>query len=1522
MALKPTTLSVTELDPQQIASRVVDQVDQSTKYRTTDPTQEREFTARKKPAPIYSPHDIDEAPDEAPNQGIEYPAIWKQKASLTPTQLVIAHKLMGHMSSSTPLSAPDLYRAYKHSPQTPASVFLKYSVHRINHLDDYGDPRKAHDLDKQFLGLVQRGKAEDKNGHVSVSDLHGWTRRHAARIIPEILAIRDKHQKHILRGIGLNVRSINGQPHVALTRGLESDFMSDEHPLSSHADKPETGFGLCMHHSWVPVRDLWYSFDLGTKYSTGNMGPEDEYLISNTLPRYQATPNDVTMGRIKPYTLDSGVGVPESEYAYDSDTDQQLAAKVNALPADTSSALDGLLNQIYQLPNAGAAVYEAVKKKLPNFHHIKSDYYCYKWYPREEIMRDYGNVVDIARAEPLQNPNLTSQDLDKLSRAVLNPSLLRPESHPDPERAKRDVILEWMRHPSMTSHVLERTWKNTPSSNPLRSRLLESPLATPVMLQEVTDQIDDDKDNDHAVTSLLGVVRNPHHTEKHGQVAYDWAVRHGLFDDTAIVGGLHAIVTAAKLPIQTVRQMADKQDTFAGRQVLKRYVSFNPRAAPNIAQLAVEGKVSREHLNSRLTSLRKLESELQMPYLRMLLDGDVANIKKLKANVSGRDAYDVAINSSLTPESIRLLSHYPIKSVRNALFHNKSVLPEQIKEAFPKELPFPQPPTLLAPLPSTGDPIADEIAAAYYSRKAYEDQRNKKHLIKPLPPDLAKSDVDMWRAQVREWLADQEVKGYYLVVDQEHATNIVRDQAIEPQFTDRLLEGEAIFAHRASPVFIGNWHLTAHPDDVLVYFETSSQPQQQGDEYYWTARIPIENARIVDVATPLAKFQTPLMFPGLGISDDRRETKIIQTPTERKGVARAAAAQAVRENQVGDVSFDPQVNIKIANRAYGRYRKLVTEGSSPEGVTFEGVAGVGHPGFGIKKQDRERIPGAGSGQSAISIAVVPAQDNAGDKGVPATVVHENLHRIFSRVQHRHGTSARNTLATNLLYALPQDTREAISEHMLYQRTDLPPGPGWDEEALTMLGSYLNDPKARRSFHDKQQHSPEQEQQFSEKMKRAYKTLHAISGTVHEGWLHRLRPWLHKGQGEVPAHQLIDVDLGKSDSIGFILSDEKVFGAGEESAANMLLGHNKHHDVAVAAAMFLVGRSRLPDDDAFRTAMRVYDGDYESAALFSVGLTNSTENLRALRAAIELGEFDKTLSKSEYPTTRIGSVGAGTVDAQDTANQVARGVTAGLVRALHLRGKHSAGATAVRDPQTGGVWLLKPAANKPSPAKGIREDPSSQSEREAAFWHCAQVMGLERYMPRCDLLVVDGHKVAAIKLLGDRWHGLSERDKAVANRAVEILTPYLQRGDVHRFAIMDWVLGQVDRHGQNILTTNHAIALIDEGSTFAAAGFNPGCDTKSFVPYYLRVFAPSGFSTKNPDDRARGLPVLEHEVDAQVRQWVKNIDPATLLETMSRYGIGAVAQKAVLSRLDALQHATVSSISSYVNQLWCGVHSHD
>jgi hypothetical protein len=235
-----------------------------------------------------------------------------------------------------------------------------------------------------------------------------------------------------------------------------------------------------------------------------------------------------------------------------------------------------------------------------------------------------------------------------------------------------------------------------------------------------------------------------------------------------------------------------------------------------------------------------------------------------------------------------------------------------------------------------------------------------------------------------------------------------------------------------------------------------------------------------------------------------------------------------------------------------------------------------------------------------------------------------------------------------------------------------------------------------------------------------------------------------------------------------------------------------------------------------------------------------------------------------------------------------------------------------------VYLLKPGtdkADKVSPAAGESEQPAPHARREAAFYAIAKSWGIYD-IPETHLLKLDHKEYACIKMLPSDWIGVSRartQDKTIPRK---ILKPYLDTGVIYKWATLDYVLGQSDRHGNNLMTgAEGKIALIDHGTTFAGPSFNPAHDQYSFVPYYLRVWGPEkGWSKLSPEERFKTLPRLPEKLDDELADWINTLNEHDLSAICFAYGINPTS---CLERLHKLKSTIPvrNSACLALNALW-------
>lgn len=347
----------------------------------------------------------------------------------------------------------------------------------------------------------------------------------------------------------------------------------------------------------------------------------------------------------------------------------------------------------------------------------------------------------------------------------------------------------------------------------------------------------------------------------------------------------------------------------------------------------------------------------------------------------------------------------------------------------------------------------------------------------------------------------------------------------------------------------------------------------------------------------------------------------------------------------------------------------------------------------------------------------------------------------------------------------------------------------------------------------------------------------------------------------------------------------------------------------ACALFAVSPE---SDDAeilkLRSAMLLSDGDIYSAVLFAVGIEDTPENRSAIRATQDMMPLVKSEGPPVPPDAEVTPLSS---TAFDVAEDVARHLEG--ARPAHLDGRHSRGSFFVDTPSA--TWFLKPGSGRQSPIMGMTDDPVPASAREAAFWAVAVDWGLSEDLTRAEWIRIGDHPYAAIKFLPpSKYFSLIDQMDDEHARTFAALESYRQRGRLWQWGVLDYVLGNGDRHGHNMMISKDGeIKLIDHGSAFAGRHFDPAIDVDSFTPYYLRYSAPKdvNFTTLRPRDKLLYMPDLPTSVQGRLRGWLGSLDPERLKHTLGRFGLNPTP---VLGRLEKTK-AAGSDLAGYLNRLW-------
>jgi hypothetical protein len=1658
-----------------------------------------------------------------------------------------------------------LYRSYKHTPHSPPSMLLKYLVHRINKIRDYDDVPTGDQLDKGFLDLHQYGKAREKNGHVTVADLHHWLRLNP-HLVEQVARHAIATQNAVKRGVGLNLKLINGHDHVAMVRELNSALMNHEHGLSSFSDTDQyNNYGDFKHHVWVPLKDLYYSYDLGPQAaSSEEFGPEDEYLFTHAADRYEAKHDDVHplahYGRRSHYFtgIDPEATDNNKDYIFDDAPDVRLADLI-------AHSNIGAAETMLQHPNAGPLSWHAAKEPMGARLQYRIDF---KACPREDALN---GIWQNNKLVGLRNPNLTEADLTSFLNAKL-PQKLGPQ--------------DWV-------------------------YFVENPKVSGAMLKQVFDNFYERDDGlaKHAVANLMEHVTGDRLAPEDFTKALEqgileprqiqYALYHNPSLQTGATGKLafdHLWGTAAASSqymanihvnpdwiYEKMQQWPDNQTWYAPYSA-----SLDPYFKHN-QYVTKEDLVKLSDPNLPASAHRAL---LEAPYLPApVMDGLAAKYATRMDDVGVAMRSDIANHPSISLGATKILLP---TSAMYMLAHNEAVPPEWMAEGLPADL----------------KPMIDEVLKGNISFKSLpvdsitlvgnktqtilaairrklnergirangERYRQDFHIVKPLPP-MAKSELEgivSWlhilkvdqisleKAQVGSQgiclgeqgdgylydyshLVPKDLNGYRITLHDlggpystEGLTPLPRTLGEMRLHLEHVNRPEEICGTLDGKVVGSSMGLQFKPTNAYLHPEHKGRALGQllfnaaVTHANQTHNAPTKGEPVVKHEMPLVKMHTLPGFPRLGINRGGSGTYVINRPEQLKlRVKLTGVAEGISEGEAG----------KALGGAKGA---TVTNVTHPSRMAY--VNNVAYQAQPYTYQGKVITP-------APYAAMQPHE-------VAAIQNHENIHQLFNNVDEKFGKTGRHFLASNLINAIPVQYRNYIEEYMKHKNKHLDTG-SQAEEKITYLHDYLNNRSTRNSWHSG--HPDEYKEAFQEGMTRAHRALLAAAQVATPDWTQALvqkpgefndpsvkePPWVSKWggygadqfyggnfsgntgfysgkgygsgihswddeegseagkgdlshwfsdrgpsdkppeaaaenarnteltrqryledkfdkptdaslpppppktqsveeylawkrkfaewqvrdaqrefdendkllqeqatklnnpeeveaaqrdylkdaltlegpnddpqspenhpdydpgepywQGKLEAHKIDKMNRKRFDDPAYLIGDntgineefdkiddpyaeknicpECVMDLNTERHAsecplnpkkpkglrrhrlkkalpNLSDTPEEHSQVAeemlgfvpalhtiFEAARFLINGPVISLEQ-MRRALWSEDGDMEKAALAAYGIGATKENIAGLRAVQKLIE----LSKAEEQPDAEQVEAAISPDGDSTAKQIEDSFNAGAVQKVALNGKYSRGALIARDPVSDNVYLLKPDAPGNSPAAGSDEEKSSQPRREAAFWHCADLMGLGQYIPRADLVFIDGHEWAAIKLLSYEYKNLEKRYRSEPNLVLRTINKYRDAGILHRWAVLDYILGNPDRHGQNMMIaekrrfghTVQEIALIDHGSAFAGKSFSPAYDKNSFIPFYLRGGA-GAFNRLPGKMRLNKMPTISMEAEQAFAHWLDSLDVHKLARVLQKYAINpapAIYRLEQLKALDGPKHQAI-------NKLWAG-----
>ena len=313
--------------------------------------------------------------------------------------------------------------------------------------------------------------------------------------------------------------------------------------------------------------------------------------------------------------------------------------------------------------------------------------------------------------------------------------------------------------------------------------------------------------------------------------------------------------------------------------------------------------------------------------------------------------------------------------------------------------------------------------------------------------------------------------------------------------------------------------------------------------------------------------------------------------------------------------------------------------------------------------------------------------------------------------------------------------------------------------------------------------------------------------------------------------------------------------------------------------------------------------------------NSTKLTRSDNSEYE----SESLIKAEYdPAEGVGSfrvTHASEEDMKDAAN-IDQLIKDGKTHRLQHKGMFTHDSfIAGTSPED--AWLMKVETGKKPGIHSVQHT-GPQPVKEAAFYHIAKdVFGLGKFIPRVILGNIEKNKddvwAAAIKMLPPQYKLAADVDSEHHGAIKGILQKYHMSGVTHMLALLLYVLGDMDSHGNNYMTDGHEIKLIDHGSSFANEQSEDRSDKKMFIPFILRR---DGYKQRmSPNEKLSHMPTVPSvESLHKLKNYILNIDSQKLYQMISEFGLDP---KASVARLRVVQHMVRLSEhpDNVINFLW-------
>lgn len=487
---------------------------------------------------------------------------------------------------------------------------------------------------------------------------------------------------------------------------------------------------------------------------------------------------------------------------------------------------------------------------------------------------------------------------------------------------------------------------------------------------------------------------------------------------------------------------------------------------------------------------------------------------------------------------------------------------------------------------------------------------------------------------------------------------------------------------------------------------------------------------------------------------------------------------------------------------------------------------------------------------------------------------------FDQIRNQYGNSAATHLSRNLYQLLDSDHKKALDHLTGSEKAEA--ASLWHEHRLKALNLYLSSPDNSTRFIQSQglwdhySNSPTQEgSNLDKKLKQAHRIISIGSKAADESWL---KPRNSKSLFKSEIDDLMKWEPSPDDI---------------HRVAIMLHGFHSNNPEFKAAKF--IANNYDPTEQELHDAWIGHEGNLEAFSLAAHQLPVTDDNIKLLRKIMAMSE----LSKSDMEVAAIPrNVKPYSKEDKHLAKLASFAFKENKVHSVQLNGKHSKGSALFRDEESGELYLLKPGSGALSSARGIKEEPATHSRREVGFNKIAQEMGLSMYVPDAALLLIDGEEVACLEFFAGTYKPVEDIKKEKNTTLEHIFGKFVGNGLIYKWAAMDYILGQTDRHAGNLMMDEgFRVRFIDAGSSFAGPSFNPDLDPKSWVPFYLRVLSPRKWSTLTQKEKFNFLPKLSADADRHLKGWIDSLDIDRIVELLNIYQLKA---EFVVDRIEKLK----------------------